>query len=73
MIDNRSQLMAAVAAVAIAVAGLLYAVGEGEAGQQVWRAAVALLAAELAFEVARTVIVDRHLGVDRAGHGWPSC
>ena len=56
--------MAAVAAVAIAVGGLLYAVGEGEAGQQVWRAAVALLAAELAFEVARTVIVDRHLGVD---------
>ena len=64
VIDNRAQLMAAVAAVAIAVGGLLYAVGEGEAGQQVWRAAVALLAAELAFEVARTVIVDRHLGVD---------
>ena len=31
---------------------------------QVWRAAVALLAAELAFEVGRTVVVDHHLGVD---------
>jgi hypothetical protein len=27
-------------------------------------AAIALLAAELAFEVARTVIVDHHMGVD---------
>ena len=38
--------------------------GAGDAGHQVWRAAVALLAAELAFEVGRTVVVDHHLGVD---------
>ena len=47
-----------------ASAALLHAAGDGAAGDQVWRAAVALLAAELAFEVARTVIVERHLGVD---------
>ena len=45
-------------------AGLLHLLGADAAGDQVWRAAVALLAAELTVEVARTVIVDRHLGVD---------
>ena len=29
-----------------------------------WAAAVAVLAAELAVEVVRTVIVDHHMGVD---------
>jgi heavy metal translocating P-type ATPase len=33
-------------------------------GDAIWRAAVALLALELAFEVARTVAVERHMGVD---------
>jgi heavy metal translocating P-type ATPase len=64
VIDHRAPLLAAVAAVAIAIGALLHLAGDGDAGHQVWRAAVALLAAELAFEVARTVIVDRHLGVD---------
>ena len=44
--------------------GLLYVAGERAAGREVWAAAVALLAAELAFEVVRTVIVDHHMGVD---------
>jgi heavy metal translocating P-type ATPase len=64
LVDNRAQLLAAIAVVAIAVGALLHLAGDEGAGHQVWRAAVALLAAELAFEVARTVIVDRHLGVD---------
>jgi heavy metal translocating P-type ATPase len=64
LIDHRAQLLAAVAVVAIAAGGLLHLAGEGAAGHQVWRAAVALLAAELSVEVARTVIVDHHLGVD---------
>jgi heavy metal translocating P-type ATPase len=46
------------------IGGALHAAGEGEAGDLVWRGAVALLAAELAVEVLRTVVVDRHLGVD---------
>ncbi|HET8949243.1 MAG TPA: hypothetical protein VFN44_02000, partial [Solirubrobacteraceae bacterium] len=42
----------------------MHLLGADAAGDQVWRAAVALLAAELTVEVARTVIVERHLGVD---------
>jgi heavy metal translocating P-type ATPase len=64
LIDNRAQLLAGVAAAAIAAGGLLHLVGLEGAGHQVWRAAVALLAVELTFEVARTLIVDHHLGVD---------
>ena len=59
-----AQLLAGVAAAAITIGGLLHLAGADAAGHQVWRAAVALLAAELTFEVARTVMVDRHLGVD---------
>jgi heavy metal translocating P-type ATPase len=62
--DNRPQLLAGVAALAIAVGGILHLGGAPTAGDWVWRGALALLAADLAFEVARTVIVDRHLGVD---------
>ena len=53
-----------IALLAIACGGLLHLAGEGAAGNEVWRAAVVLLALELAFEVGRTVIVDHHLGVD---------
>jgi heavy metal translocating P-type ATPase len=64
LIEDRARILAVVAMVAIAVGGLLHIVGAGAAGQQVWRAAVALLAAELAVEVVHTVVVDHHLGVD---------
>ena len=64
LIDNRAPLLAGVALLAIVIGGALHAAGEGEAGDLVWRGAVALLAAELAVEVLRTVVVDRHLGVD---------
>jgi heavy metal translocating P-type ATPase len=60
----RSTALAAVAVTAIAAGGLLHLLGEGDAGQAVWRAAVALLAAELAYEVGKSVLVDHHLGVD---------
>jgi heavy metal translocating P-type ATPase len=62
--DWRARVLAAVALAAIAAGFLLHAVGAPGTGHQVWRAAVALLAAELAGEVVRTVVVDRHLGVD---------
>ena len=64
LLENRAELLAATAALAIAAGGLLHLAGADAAGHQVWRAAVALLAVELSFEVARTVIVDHHLGVD---------
>jgi len=62
--ESRAQILALIAVVAIAVGFVLHFLGAGDAGHQVWRAAVALLAAELTFEVGHTVIVDHHLGVD---------
>lgn len=64
LLEHRAQILAPIAVGAIAGGGLLYLLGEGAAGQMVWRAAVALLALELTFEVARTVVVERSLGVD---------
>jgi heavy metal translocating P-type ATPase len=62
--DNRARLLASIAFIAILFGGLLVLAGAEDAGRGVWRAAVALLAVELAFEVARSIIVDRSLGVD---------
>jgi heavy metal translocating P-type ATPase len=62
--EYRAPALAAVAVVAILAGGILHLAGADHAGQMVWRAAIALLAAELAYEVVRTVIVHRHLGVD---------
>ncbi|HEX8975448.1 MAG TPA: heavy metal translocating P-type ATPase [Solirubrobacteraceae bacterium] len=64
VLERRAQILAAVAVVGIAAGGLLHLVGSGAAGQWVWGAAVALLAAELSLEVGRTVIVERSFGVD---------
>ncbi|MDQ2894917.1 MAG: heavy metal translocating P-type ATPase [Actinomycetota bacterium] len=57
-------MLACAAVVAIAAGGVLQLVGEGQTGQLVWGAAVALLAADLAIEVGRSIIVERSLGVD---------
>ncbi len=62
--ESRAQILATVAAVAIAVGFALNLAGATTAGHGVWRAAVALLAADLAFEVVRTLVVHHHLGVD---------
>jgi cation transport ATPase len=64
LVEHRSRVLAGIAAVSIVVGGALYLAGEHGAAQDVWGAAVAVLAAELAFEVVRTVIVDHHMGVD---------
>ncbi len=64
LVEHRAQILASIAVTAMAVGGLLYAVGEGAAGQLVWGAAVAVLAAELAVEVGRTVVLEHSLGVD---------
>ncbi len=62
--DNRAPVLAAGALVAIVGGGVLHLAGAGDAGDRVWAITVALLAAELAVEVGRTVVVDRSLGVD---------
>ncbi|WP_372790468.1 heavy metal translocating P-type ATPase [Paraconexibacter sp.] len=64
LIASRARILATVAVVAIATGFALHVAGHEDAGTQVWRVAVALLAADLAGEVLRTIIVDRHLGVD---------
>ncbi len=64
MIEHRARVLATLAALSIVVGGLLHVAGAAPAGTQVWRGAVALLAAELAFEVGRTLVNDRHMGVD---------
>jgi hypothetical protein len=64
LVERRAQILASIAVTAIAVGGLLHGLGAGNAGNAVWGAAVALLAAELAFEVGRTVVVEHSLGVD---------
>ena len=62
--EHRAQILAVFALVAIGAGGVLYLVGERDAAQTVWGVAVAVLAAELAVEVVRTVIVEHSLGVD---------
>jgi heavy metal translocating P-type ATPase len=64
LVEHRAPLLALVALAAIVAGGILHFAGEGDAGDAVWGSAVAVLAAELAWEVAHTVVVDHHLGVD---------
>ncbi len=64
LIEHRARLLAALAVLAIGAGGALHIVGAPDIGDHVWAVAVALLAAELAFEVARTIVIDRHMGVD---------
>jgi heavy metal translocating P-type ATPase len=62
--EHLAQILAVFALVAIVTGGVLYLAGESAAGERVWGVAVAVLAAELAVEVVRTVIVEHSLGVD---------
>jgi heavy metal translocating P-type ATPase len=64
LVSHRARILAGLALAAIVVGGGLHISGEPGAGDAVWRAVLALLAAELAVEVARTVVVERHMGVD---------
>lgn len=64
LIGHRARLLAGLALAAILVGGGLHIAGNAVAGDAVWRVVLALLAAELAIEVLRTVLVERHMGVD---------
>src|ERR1039458_424545 len=64
VVEHRARLLAAVAVLAITAGGLLHLAGTAGAGDRVWAAAVALLATVLTFEVGRTIVIDRHMGVD---------
>ncbi len=62
--EHRARILAAIALGGILVGGGLHLAGAASAGDAVWGAVLALLAVELAVEVGRTVIVERHMGVD---------
>jgi heavy metal translocating P-type ATPase len=64
LIEHRAQVLVSIAAGAIAAGLVLHVVGSGPAGHEVWRAAVALMATELAIEVVHSIVVERSLGVD---------
>ncbi len=64
LVGHRARILAALALAAILVGGALHAAGEGGAGTDVWRVVLVLLAGELAIEVGRTVLFERHMGVD---------
>ena len=64
MIERRARILAAVALAALVAGGALHLAGAGSQGDAVWRAAVALLAAELAIEVAHTLRLEHNMGVD---------
>jgi heavy metal translocating P-type ATPase len=64
LISHRSRLLAAFALLSIAAGGVLRLAGASAAGNDVWAAAVAILAAELLLEVGHTVVIEHHMGVD---------
>lgn len=64
LIGHRARILAGVALAAIVVGGTLHLAGQPGLGDAVWRSVLVVLAAELAVEVGRTVLVDRHMGVD---------
>ena len=64
LLEHRAQLLASFALAALGAGAVLHLIGAGATGDSVWRVAVAILAAELAVEVGRTVVVEHSLGVD---------
>jgi heavy metal translocating P-type ATPase len=64
VLEHRARLLAAFSFGAFAAGGLLHLAGKGAIGDDVWAVTVALLAADLLVEVAHTVVVEHHLGVD---------
>lgn len=64
MLEHRSEILAGLALVGMAVGCLMLSVGASTIGHVVWATAVVLLASELTVEVGRSVVVEHSLGVD---------
>jgi len=64
LIQERARILTAIALAALTAGGLLHVAGASAEGDAVWQGAVVLLACELAVEVAHTILVERHMGVD---------
>lgn len=66
LVEHRYRVLASIAAMSVVVGGVLFLAAEPAAGRDRWAAAIAVLAAELAVEVVRTMIVDHHIGSTRS-------
>jgi heavy metal translocating P-type ATPase len=64
LIGHRARILAAIALGAIIIGGAFHLLGEPAVGDAVWTTVLVLLTAVLAFEVAKTVLVRHHMGVD---------
>jgi len=64
LIEHRAEILASLALLALIAGGVAHLAGQSAAGDAIWRAALAVLAVELAFEVVRTIAVEHHMGVD---------
>ncbi|HEY7890854.1 MAG TPA: heavy metal translocating P-type ATPase [Solirubrobacteraceae bacterium] len=64
LLRRRAQIMASIALSSLLAGGVAHLAGGGATGNDIWRAAVGMLAAELTFEVGHTILVERHMGVD---------
>jgi len=64
LIDRRARILMFVALGALATGGVAALAGEGDLRNAIWGAATGLLSLELAYEVARTILLERHMGVD---------
>jgi heavy metal translocating P-type ATPase len=64
LIQHRFRVLASFALFSLVTGAMLHLFGSASAGDDIWRVAVAILAAELLVEVVHTVVVDRHMGVD---------
>lgn len=64
MLTHRARLLTTFALLGLLAGGLLHAGGLSAAGQIVWQVTVTVLAAALALEVAHTILVEHHFGVD---------
>jgi hypothetical protein len=64
LLEHRARILAALALGAIVLGGAFHLSGDPGVGDAIWRTALVILAAELAVEVGRTVLVKHHMGVD---------
>jgi heavy metal translocating P-type ATPase len=64
LIDRRARILTSIALVALVTGGAAALAGDDGLANVIWGAATAVLAVELAVEVAHTIVFDRHMGVD---------
>lgn len=64
LLVHRARILAALALLALAAGGLAALAGNEDLAGAIWAAGTALLAAVLSIEVARTTLLERHMGVD---------